>query len=190
MFSGQIVIPRGLIKWHKRKEKSADTFFNLEVSEDSVHGKGIIQVLDAKESGLDISKVTCQLQVIGSNLVGPRNMYSKRPCQKAQNTVMSLMTNLTRVGRNGDTGSEKTWIETNFWLCIWCREPVFWYLLFDRYFSSVHSCAEKKDCFAKHQSGVARLWLAAAGQKISLNLAPFLFLNPVLKILCVVFLDT
>ena len=65
MFSGQIVIPRGLIKWHKRKEKSADTFFNLEVSEDSVHGKGIIQVLDAKESGLDISKVmnkTCELQ--------------------------------------------------------------------------------------------------------------------------------
>ena len=54
----QVVIPRGLIKWYTRKkEQSRDKIFNLEVSEDSAHGEGVIQVLDAKESGLDICKV-------------------------------------------------------------------------------------------------------------------------------------
>ena len=46
-------------------------------------------------------------------------------------------------------------------------------------FVSVQSYAEKKDCFVKHKPGVAGWWLAAAGQKLSLNLAPFLLLNPV-----------
>ena len=44
---------------------------------------------------------------------------------------------------------------------------------------TIQTCAEKRDCFAKHQPWRGRLWLAAAGQKFSLNLAPFLLLNPV-----------
>ena len=45
---------------------------------------------------------------------------------------------------------------------------------------TIQSGAEKRNCFAKHQpSWRGRLWLAAAGQKLSLNLAPFLLLNPV-----------
>ena len=51
------MIPLGLIKWYTREKESTDKFFNLEVSEDSVHGKGVVQVVDAKESGLDIYKV-------------------------------------------------------------------------------------------------------------------------------------
>ena len=39
-------------------------------------------------------------------------------------------------------------------------------------FIQVQACAEKRDCWAKHQPGVA-----AAGQKLSLNLPPFLLLN-------------
>ena len=54
--SEQVVIPRGLIKWHTRKEKAKGKAFNLEISEDSAHGSGIIQV-DAEDSGLDIAKV-------------------------------------------------------------------------------------------------------------------------------------
>ena len=48
--------------------------------------------------------------------------------------------------------------------------------------AQLQRCAEKRDCFAKHQPGVAgcgRLWLAAGRQKLSRNLAPFLLLNPV-----------
>ena len=43
----------------------------------------------------------------------------------------------------------------------------------------VQACAEKKDCFAEHQAWRGLLWLAAAGQNLCLNLAPFLWLNPV-----------
>ena len=40
--------------------------------------------------------------------------------------------------------------------------------------SYLQSCAEKSDCFVKHQPGVAGCgWLHAVGQKLSLNLAPF-----------------
>ena len=55
----QVVIPRGLIKWYtsKKEQRSTDSIFHLEVSEDSAHGEGVIQVLDAKESALDIYKV-------------------------------------------------------------------------------------------------------------------------------------
>ena len=50
------MIPRGLIKWHTKKEKAKGKVFNLEVSEDSANGSGIIQVA-AEDSGLDIAKV-------------------------------------------------------------------------------------------------------------------------------------
>ena len=43
----------------------------------------------------------------------------------------------------------------------------------------VQSCAEKKDCFAKHQPGVAGSGWLQPGRNFSLNLAPFLLLNPV-----------
>ena len=43
----------------------------------------------------------------------------------------------------------------------------------------IQSCAEKKNCFGKQQPGVAGCgWLQR--QILSLNLAPFLLLNPVL----------
>ena len=46
--------------------------------------------------------------------------------------------------------------------------------------TGLQSCAEKRNCFAKHQPGVAGCgWLQ---QKLSLNLAPFLLLNPVVPI--------
>ena len=52
-----MVIPRGLIKWQNKKERSpASKFLCLELSAGS-HGEGVIQVIDAYDSGLDIYKV-------------------------------------------------------------------------------------------------------------------------------------
>ena len=51
-----MVIPRGLIKWQTKKERSPSKFLCLELSAGS-HGEGVIQVIDAYDSGLDIYKV-------------------------------------------------------------------------------------------------------------------------------------
>ena len=45
-------------------------------------------------------------------------------------------------------------------------------------FASTELC-RKKELFCSAPALHGRLWLAAAGQKLSLNLAPFLLLNPV-----------
>ena len=52
----QVVIPRGLIKWQTKKERSPSKFLCLELSAGS-HGEGVIQVIDAYDTGLDIYKV-------------------------------------------------------------------------------------------------------------------------------------
>ena len=59
------MIPRGLIIWHCREEAACHSTkaFALEVSKDSVHGGGIVQVFDAKESGIDIYKVINALKI-------------------------------------------------------------------------------------------------------------------------------
>ena len=44
----------------------------------------------------------------------------------------------------------------------------------------LQTCARKKGLFCQAPAWRCRLWLAAVGQKLSLNLAPFLLLNPVL----------
>ena len=43
----------------------------------------------------------------------------------------------------------------------------------------LQACAEKRDCFAKHQPGVAGCGWLQPGRNFSLNLAPFILLNPV-----------
>ena len=47
---------------------------------------------------------------------------------------------------------------------------------------TVYRLVQKKGLFCLEPAWRGRLWLAAAGQKLSLNLAPFLLLNPVLSL--------
>ena len=46
---------------------------------------------------------------------------------------------------------------------------------------NICACAEKRDCFAKHQPGMVGCGWLQAGRNF-LNLAPFLLLNPVCRL--------